>query len=269
MHPEIRHFSSMKFYNNMLQDADVISRQLSPNYKKDVNDIGDNNILLPFVRPDRSDSHLTPVMFCDLVSDEERLGTTYCNRDELKFIISLLSCLSPCISACSIGIISPYKGQVDIIRKEIERIKNNDQSQIHSTTNGGYIDTRNYEYLQKLNIEINTVDAFQGREKDIIILSTVRTSRIGFVKDDRRFNVSITRAKCLLIVLGNKGVLSTSETWRQYIHFLQSRNYIYDVPFSKNFQDSMYYSILNKTLIDCDIHKTTSISDLKSDAKSM
>ncbi len=52
-------------------------------------------------------------------------------------------------------------------------------------------------------IEINTVDAYQGREKDIIIVSTVRTDGIGFLSDYRRMNVAITRAKNYMWIVGN------------------------------------------------------------------
>jgi len=69
-------------------------------------------------------------------------------------------------------------------------------------------------------IEINSVDGFQGKEKDIIIFSTVRSSskqksfrgnQIGFLKDLRRMNVAITRAKYCLYVIGNSKVLNTNK----------------------------------------------------------
>jgi superfamily I DNA and/or RNA helicase len=56
-------------------------------------------------------------------------------------------------------------------------------------------------------IEINTVDAYQGREKDIIIVSTVRTAGIGFLQDCRRMNVAITRAKNFMWIVGNQHAL--------------------------------------------------------------
>ena len=52
-------------------------------------------------------------------------------------------------------------------------------------------------------IEVNTVDAYQGREKDIIIISTVRTEGLGFLNDLRRMNVAITRAKHFMWIVGN------------------------------------------------------------------
>jgi superfamily I DNA and/or RNA helicase len=56
-------------------------------------------------------------------------------------------------------------------------------------------------------IEVNTVDAYQGREKDIVIISTVRSDGIGFLSDYRRMNVAITRARNFLLVVGNQKCL--------------------------------------------------------------
>mmetsp|Transcript_63832 Transcript_63832/g.54136 ORF Transcript_63832/g.54136 Transcript_63832/m.54136 type:complete len:86 (+) Transcript_63832:848-1105(+) len=67
------------------------------------------------------------------------------------------------------------------------------------------------------NIEFNTIDGFQGREMDVIILSLVRSnknSNIGFLKDRRRMNVAITRAKYLLVVIGNIKTLKNDKFWK-------------------------------------------------------
>lgn len=69
-------------------------------------------------------------------------------------------------------------------------------------------------------IKVNTVDSFQGQEKDVIIVSTVRANPsglIGFLNDDRRTNVAITRSKHLLIIIGHLKTLSTSKSWCAYI----------------------------------------------------
>jgi senataxin len=69
-------------------------------------------------------------------------------------------------------------------------------------------------------LEINTVDAYQGREKDIIIISCVRGSQertLGFLNDYRRMNVAITRAKHFLWVVGNSRTLKRNEHWDAFI----------------------------------------------------
>ena len=63
------------------------------------------------------------------------------------------------------------------------------------------------------DIEVNTVDGYQGREKDIIIISTVRTQSLGFLRDYRRMNVAITRAKHMLWIVGNQKSLCLDPNW--------------------------------------------------------
>lgn len=64
---------------------------------------------------------------------------------------------------------------------------------------------------------MSTVDAFQGAEKDIIILGCVRTKSLGFIEDARRLNVAITRAKRHLIVVGKESLLRRNQNWRYII----------------------------------------------------
>jgi superfamily I DNA and/or RNA helicase len=100
-----------------------------------------------------------------------------------------------------IGIISPYADQVKIIQERIP-------------------------------VEVKTVDGFQGREKEIIIISTVRSNNngnIGFLKDLRRLNVAITRAKRKLIIIGNKETLKTNPTYSRLIEFAENKNLLIEI----------------------------------------
>lgn len=80
-------------------------------------------------------------------------------------------------------------------------------------------------------MEISSVDGFQGREKNFIILSNVRSNKnnkIGFLKDFRRLNVSITRAKYGMIIIGNANCLYKNKSaWRNYINYFQENNLLY------------------------------------------
>lgn len=118
--------------------------------------------------------------------DESRLkGGSFCNYSENTIIKKLLECFKGegTLSNLDIGIITGYRGQKDLIRK--------------SVNNSGY------DRIAK-GIDINTLDAFQGRENDIIIYSTVRTKKsIGFQKEKERVNVAFSRAKNLLIICGD------------------------------------------------------------------
>jgi senataxin len=96
-----------------------------------------------------------------------------------------------------IGIITPYKSQVRTLKDCI------------------YPKLRSLKFPIDL-IEINTVDAYQGREKEIIIISCVRGSQertLGFLNDYRRMNVAITRAKHFLWIVGNSRTLKRNENW--------------------------------------------------------
>jgi DNA replication ATP-dependent helicase Dna2 len=88
--------------------------------------------------------------------------------------------------------------------------------------------------LDDNDIEILTADQFQGRDKECIIISLVRSNEENkagdLVKEWRRVNVAITRAKSKLIILGSKSTLSSAKTIRKFIELLDSRGWIYQLP---------------------------------------
>ena len=97
-----------------------------------------------------------------------------------------------------IGIISPYRAQVQYLRSLL----------------------KHDDYLRPLRrqITVNTVDAFQGQERDVILVSLVRANeagQIGFLSDLRRMNVAITRARFKLIILGNTATLCRHKFYRK------------------------------------------------------
>ena len=73
-------------------------------------------------------------------------------------------------------------------------------------------------------ISVNTVDGFQGQERDVIIISMVRSNdegQIGFLRDLRRMNVAITRARMKLIILGDKATMTQHPFYRQLWHYIE------------------------------------------------
>lgn len=111
-------------------------------------------------------------------------GGSYINEEEKKIILNILNDLNITgeLNGLDVGIITGYSGQKELLRKSIK--------------------TNNIDKIA--NIDINTLDAFQGRENDVIIYSTVRTKNsIGFQKEKERINVAFSRAKKLLIVCGD------------------------------------------------------------------
>jgi ATP-dependent RNA/DNA helicase IGHMBP2 len=108
----------------------------------------------------------------------------------------------------SLGIITPYRAQVDHLKKLAEA----------STV---------FEPVRKL-ISINTVDAFQGQERDVIAISFVRSNNegeVGFLGDIRRTNVAMTRARKKLIMIGDSATLGSHPFYLQLIEFVQSKDF--------------------------------------------
>jgi len=87
------------------------------------------------------------------------------------------------------------------------------------------------------NIEIKSVDGFQGREKEIIILSLVRANEkeeIGFLSDIRRLNVAITRPKRKLIIVGDLKTLSANDTYKRLIEYISKNGVVKEANESSN-----------------------------------
>lgn len=103
-------------------------------------------------------------------------------------------------------------------------------------------------------IEIASVDAFQGREKDIIIMSCVRSNEhqgIGFLNDPRRLNVALTRAKYGIIIVGNPKVLSKQPLWNHLLSFYKEQKVLVEGPLA-NLKESLIQFAKPKKLINSD-----------------
>lgn len=78
-------------------------------------------------------------------------------------------------------------------------------------------------------VDVNTIDGFQGRQKDITFFSTVRSKeqkKVGFVADERRINVGITRARSSLIIVGNSQALLSDEHWGRLVLTAKTKRYM-------------------------------------------
>lgn len=80
------------------------------------------------------------------------------------------------------------------------------------------------------NVEVNTIDSFQGQERDIIVMSCVRTGGVGFLSDTRRLNVALTRARYSLLLCGNFTSLQNDNTWRALLDNAIQRKVLKHVP---------------------------------------
>lgn len=104
-----------------------------------------------------------------------------------------------------VGIISPYRAQVQYLRRLLMK--------------------REFFKPFRRQISINTVDGFQGQERDIILISMVRSNeegQIGFLRDLRRMNVAITRARMKVIILGDAPTLTRHPFYRQLWQYIKS-----------------------------------------------
>lgn len=192
MHEMIMGFSSKEFYYDRLKaHLSVADRLLFP---------GD-----------------LPLLFIDTAGsgfDEKQQGTSISNLEEAAFLLKHLNIFLQEVKSRystndfpSIGIISPYKHQVEVLKELM----------LAST-----------EMLELSNfITINTVDSFQGQERDIVYISMARSNPenvIGFLSDIRRMNVAMTRARKKLVVIGDSATLSQHHFYADFISYAQEKN---------------------------------------------
>ncbi|XP_057974074.1 uncharacterized ATP-dependent helicase C29A10.10c-like [Malania oleifera] len=193
MHPQIRDFPSRYFYQGRLTDSESIASLPDEIYYKD-----------PL---------LSPYLFYDITHGREShrgVSVSYQNIHEAQFCLRLYEHLQKTLKSLgagkiSVGIITPYKLQLKCLQREFEDILKSEEGK---------------------DLYINTVDAFQGQERDVIIMSCVRASGhgVGFVADIRRMNVALTRARRALWVMGNANALMHSEDWAALITDAKARN---------------------------------------------
>lgn len=132
-----------------------------------------NKLKTDYTPSDNIDESLNAFEICNVDGQEQRVGTSYQNAEEANMVIDLYNDLKDTFD--DIVVISPYNAQCALLRSLEPKLK----SCIHS------------------------VDSYQGKESDVIILTTVRTENLGFWSDYRRLNVAMTRAKHILRIVGN------------------------------------------------------------------
>ncbi|XP_030585585.1 putative helicase mov-10-B.1 [Archocentrus centrarchus] len=162
-----------------------------------------------------------PVIFHGVMGKDEREANSpsFFNVSEIEVLIDYLNKLIetqgkkglPKLSAKDVGIIAPYRKQVEKIQKALRSIPA----------------LSRWSDLKEL--KVGSVEEFQGQERKIIMVSTVRSSinyvkmdkdfNIGFLSNEKRFNVALTRARSLLIVVGNPVILNKDPTWEKFISY--------------------------------------------------
>jgi predicted DNA helicase len=202
MNEEIMNIPNMFFYKNeLIADKSVKNHTIKDFIDFDIHDdiiLNPENIVF-FLNTSKSNKK----------NEEQKFGSkSRRNILESDIIIEILEKFDDInFGLEKIGIISPYFDQIELIEEKIK---------------GKF----------EIYPEISTVDGFQGREKEVIIISNVRSneqSDMGFLKDYRRLNVSITRAKRKLIIIGDADTLYENKNYRNLIDYLKKENLFLDI----------------------------------------
>ena len=198
MNDQIMQFSSKEFYNGMLQTAPEIKYRGILDYDIPISWYNTDDL------PD------------DIESKEEFVGESFgrINKAEAELTLQHLELYYGRIGKqrilderIDVGIISPYRAQVQLLRRMIKK--------------------REFFKPYRHLISVNTVDGFQGQERDVIILSLVRSNdegQIGFLRDLRRMNVAITRARMKLIILGSVDTLTKHPFYKRLYEYIVKMN---------------------------------------------
>ncbi|CAM6095945.1 unnamed protein product [Calypogeia fissa] len=222
MHPEIRQFPSAHFYDDLITDGEGLNAARKAIFHREPS--------------------FGPYVFFNVVDGQESskgssASQSLSNQAEVSVAVHLYLALKKGYPAelwdGRVGIITPYKQQLRLLQEEFGRALGSAAAS---------------------DIEFNTVDGFQGREVDILILTTVRASSfssensskqaggIGFVADVRRMNVALTRARFSLWIIGNAATLKANSSWASLVSNAERRDVIYSVqkPYGSFFQKRRY-----------------------------
>ena len=201
-HPAILEVPNAAFYQNeLIASADRLSRESLQRWPV-------------FPAP------AFPILFHHLVGEEGREADSpsWWNGLEaqtaVEYVCQLLAYRAGAVGPADIGIITPYRKQVQKIRQLLKY-------KLASTSHDERL------------LKVGSVEEFQGQERRVIVISTVRSQlinleqfdvrfKLGFVGHPKRLNVALTRAKCAMVIVGNALLLRTDPHWKRYIDFLHA-----------------------------------------------
>ena len=225
MNDEIMRFSSDWFYGGKVESAPQIKYRSVLDYDHPITWIDtsneENQITIEGEdAPEDSASTSSSVSAANQNSDlnfkEQFVGESFGRINKAEAELTLLTLAEDFTKIgkrrvleerIDVGIISPYRAQVQYLKKLIKK----------------------YEFFKPYRrlISVNTVDGFQGQERDVILISLVRSNdegQIGFLKDLRRMNVAMTRARMKLIILGNKDTMTKHPFYKKLWEYVEAIN---------------------------------------------
>ncbi len=225
MNDEIMRFSSDWFYGGKVESAPQIKYRSVLDYDHPITWIDtsneENQITIegedvPEDSASTSSSASAANQNSDLNFKEQFVGESFGRINKAEAELTLLTLAEyftkigkqrVLSESIDVGIISPYRAQVQYLKKLIKK----------------------YEFFKPYRrlISVNTVDGFQGQERDVILISLVRSNdegQIGFLKDLRRMNVAMTRARMKLIILGNKDTMTKHPFYKKLWEYVEAIN---------------------------------------------
>ena len=226
MNEDIMRFSSDWFYGGQVESAPQIKYRSILDFDHpiswiDTSDEENQMTIEGEAATEDSASNSSPASAANQNSDlnfkEQFVGESYgrINKAEAELTLLTLAEYFTKIGkqrvlgdSIDVGIISPYRAQVQYLKKLIKK----------------------YEFFKPYRrlISVNTVDGFQGQERDVILISLVRSNdegQIGFLKDLRRMNVAMTRARMKLIILGNKDTMTKHPFYKKLWEYVEAINH--------------------------------------------
>ena len=226
MNEDIMRFSSDWFYGGQVESAPQIKYRSILDFDHpiswiDTSDEENQMTIEGEAATEDSASNSSPASAANQNSDlnfkEQFVGESYgrINKAEAELTLLTLAEYFTKIGkqrvlgdSIDVGIISPYRAQVQYLKKLIKK----------------------YEFFKPYRrlISVNTVDGFQGQERDVILISLVRSNdegQIGFLKDLRRMNVAMTRARMKLIILGNKDTMTQHPFYKKLWEYVEAINH--------------------------------------------
>ena len=188
MHPEISIFPNKRYYSSKIMDSDYVKERKDPSHLAFL-----GNIRTALVDTKGTESQGQVSRSYSNVTEAERIATFFKTSFEGKSRTFIAKTVQ------STGILVGYNDQKKLIKTTLKR-------------------------ELKEDFDVDTIDGYQGREKDFIIISVVRTGgTMGFMKSYRRLNVALTRAKYGLYIFGDCDLLNKHEEWRSLIKVLDNR----------------------------------------------
>ncbi|KAI4355927.1 hypothetical protein L6164_004651 [Bauhinia variegata] len=221
MHPSISSFPNRKFYDCKIKNAQNVKEK---SYKRN------------FLQGKMYGSY----SFLNVTHGKEELDNKYSQRNMVE--ASIVSAIVENLhkeyvrtkKKVTVGVISPYMAQVQTIEAKVKRYDKDSHS--------GF------------NINVRSVDGFQGGEEDVIIISTVRCNgrgSIGFLSDKRRVNVALTRARHCLWILGHETTLVNSDSvWRELVIDAKKRGCFYNAQEDKSLGRALLFSLIEQHDVD-------------------